>query len=81
MSVVPKKTDAGSDHGPAEDRQLGHLGHLLQLQVFGKGCVSANVSQHGKASGGNDCAANRQAIEAIGQVDRVGRAHQNQHHK
>src|SRR5258708_25716223 len=36
VRVVPEKADTGPDHGAAEDRQLGGLGHTLELQIFRK---------------------------------------------
>ena len=46
MSVVPEETDACSDHGAAEHRELADLRHLLQLEILGETRVSAHVSQH-----------------------------------
>ena len=76
MRVVPEKADRRADHGPAEDRQLADHGHALQLEIVGKDHVAADVGEHGQRAGGDDGAADGQAVEAVGEVDGVRRAHQ-----
>src|SRR5512144_3223815 len=34
ICVVPKETDAGTEHGAAEDRELTHAFHIKDLQVL-----------------------------------------------
>ena len=63
-------------HRSAEDRQLAHHGHALQLEVVGKDHVAADVGEHRERGGGDDGAADRQPVQPIGQVHGVRCAHQ-----
>ncbi len=81
VRVVPKKADAGPHHRPAEDGQLAHQRHPLQLQVIGKHDVPAHIGQHGQGRRGDDGAADRQAVEPIGQVHRIARPDDDQYNK
>src|SRR5216684_4103694 len=81
MRVVPEKPDARTHHGPAEDRELRHLGHFLQLQVFREIGVSADVGQHRQRSGGDDRASDGQSVEPVGEIHGVARSDDHQHHK
>ena len=49
-----------------------------QLQVVGEFAVRRDVSERGERRGRDREHADRQAIEAVGQVDRVGRPDQDQ---
>ena len=81
MSVVPEKTDARSDHGSAENGKLADLGHLLQLEIFGEARVSADVSQHSQSCCGYDRAADREPVQAVGEVHCVARSHDHERHE
>ena len=50
--------------------------HALQFEIVGKDDVAADVGEHGERAGGDDGAADGEAVEAVGEVDGVGGAHQ-----
>ena len=74
VGVVPEKADGGADHGAAEDGELGDFGHVLEFEVVGKDDVAADIGEHGERAGGDDGAADGEAVKAVGQVDGVGGA-------
>ena len=78
VGVVPEKADGSADHGSAEDGQFADLGHVLQFEVVGKDDVAADVGEHGQRGGGDDGAADGEAVEAVGEVDGVGGTHQHE---
>ena len=45
--------------------------HALQFQIVGKDHVAADVGEHGERAGGDDGAADGEAVEAVGEVDGV----------
>ena len=71
MGVVPKKPDGRAHHGAAKNCQLADLRHALQFEVRRKCSVAADIGEHGQRSGGDDGAADSQAIQAIGKVHRI----------
>ena len=81
MRVVPEESNAGADHGPAENGQFGDLRHLLQFQVFGKDGVSAEICEDGERAGGNDRAANGQSVKPVCEIYGIAGANQHQHYK
>ena len=78
MGVVPEKADGRAHHGSAEDGELADQGHALQFEIVGEDDVAADVGEHGQRAGGDDGAADGEAVEAVGEVDGVGRAHQHE---
>ena len=62
------------DHRSAEYRQLAGQRHALQLKIIGEDHVAADIGQHGERAGGDDGAADREAIETVGQIHGVARA-------
>ena len=71
MRVVPEEADGGADHGSAEDGQFADERHALQFEVVGEDDVAADVGEHGERAGGDDGAADGEAVQAVGQVDGV----------
>src|ERR1700678_1124902 len=78
MGVVPEKADGGADHRSAEDGDLADQGHALEFEVVGKDDVAADVGEHGERAGGDDGAADSQAVEAVGEVDGIRGAHEDE---
>ena len=70
-----------SDHRSAKNRQLATLRHARNFQIRGKRRVPAHVSQHRQRPGRNHGASDRQAVEPIGQIHRITRAHDHERHK
>jgi hypothetical protein len=81
MRVVPEKTQRCAGHGAAEYRQLARARQAHQIQILGELGVAAGVGQHGHGRGGDDHQADRQAVEAVREVDRVRAADQNERDK
>jgi len=81
MSVIPEKPDARAHHGPAEDSHLRYLRHLLQLQIFRKDDVPAQISKDGQRACGNHRAADGQPVEAVREVHSIAGPHQHQHYE
>ncbi len=78
MGVVPEKPDGSADHGAAEDGEFADHGHALEFEVVGKDDVAADVGEHGERAGGDDGAADGQAVETVGEVNGVGGAHEHE---
>src|SRR5579862_2442107 len=74
MRVVPKEAESGAHHGAAENGELADVGDALNFKIFGEARVAGNVSEDGESTGGNERAADGQAVEAVREIDGVGRA-------
>ncbi len=81
MRVVPEKADGRADHRSAEDRHFGHLRHARQFEIVGKLSVPADVGEHGQRTGRDHRASDRQAVEAVSEIDGVGRSHKHERHE
>ena len=71
MAVKPKETKAGADHGGAENSQFTGADDMIDLQIFGSSLVSGEVGEHGEDEGNDKRAPDSQAVQAIGEIDRV----------
>src|ERR1700733_2847506 len=74
MRVVPKETESSAHHGAAENGELADVGDALNFKIFGEARVAGNVSEDGESTGGDESAADGQAVEAVSEIDGVGRA-------
>src|SRR5262245_45226862 len=63
VAVEPQETHACAGQRSAEDRQLGGLADVIELQVIGSDLVAGQVAQQGKGRGGDDGGADGQAIQ------------------
>jgi len=81
MGVIPEEANGRADHGAAENRQLRDLGNLGNLQVVSEQGMSTDVGQHGQRPGRDHGAANRQAVEAVGEVHGIARTDDDDHHE
>src|SRR5579859_7581594 len=77
MSVVPEKTERSANQRAAKDRQFADARNVLNVEVSRPARVAADVSEYGQGARGDDSAANRQTVEAVSQIHRVGRAGDN----
>ena len=66
-TIEPQKTVSSRDQG-----------HALQFEVVGEDDVAADIGEHGERAGGDDGAADGESVEAVGEVDGVRGAHQNE---
>ena len=71
VSVVPKKADAGADHGAAEDSHFADQRHALNFQVVREDGMAADIGEHSERAGGDDGAADGEAIESVRKIDGV----------
>ena len=81
VRVIPEETDTRAHHRSTEDGHFADHRHAVEPQVVGEDNVAADVGKHGKRGGGNDGAADRQAIQAVSQVHRVARKNNHQRHE
>src|SRR6202035_5211531 len=71
VAVEPEEAQAGADQGAAEDGDLAHPGDIGDLQIAGDHLVAGDVGEDGVGGGGDHGGADRQTVQAVGQVDGV----------
>ena len=81
MRVVPEEAEAGAGHGAAEDGELGGARVARELQILGKLRVAAGVGEDREGAGGDHHEADGEAVQAVGEVDGVGREDHHQRHE
>ena len=74
MAVEPEKAQAGADHRGAKHGQFSRARHVRDLQVSGHSFVPSEVSHRNENEGDDQCAANGQAVQAVGEINGVGAA-------
>ncbi len=79
IGVVPKESERGAHQRSAEHRQLGGLRKADQQQVLGKDAVAGDVGQRGVGRGRDREDADREAVEAVGQVHGIRFGDQHEH--
>ena len=57
------------------------MGHALQFEVIREHGVAADIGKHRERRGGDDCAADGQAVQTIRQVHGIARTDNDQRHK
>ena len=87
MRVEPQEGHARSDQCAADDGELARAGHVTEQQVGRGDAVVRQVRHDAEDERDRDGAADRQPVEAVGQVDRVAEAddpeedqHEQRHH-
>ena len=81
MCVVPEKTERSADQRAAEDHEFAGVGNFGDVEIIGEARVAGKISEHGERGGRNQHAADGQAVEAVGEIDGVGTAHDDQNQK
>src|SRR5947209_18108709 len=81
MCVVPEEADARPDHRSTENSKFADHRHTLKLEIIRENDMAADVGQHRKSGGSNNRAADRQAVETVGQVHGIARACNHKHDK
>src|SRR5579883_1067684 len=71
MRVVPEKPERGAGHRAAKDRQLARVRIARQLEIVGQFHVAAGIGQDRQRARRHYHQPDRQAVQAIRQVDRV----------
>src|SRR5690625_3566618 len=74
MGVVPKKSEARSDQTTANDCQLSRSRQITDKKIIGDQQMSRRIRHQRINKRHRDRAPDRQAIDAIGQIDRVARS-------
>ena len=65
----------GADHGAAKDCELADLRHALEFEIRGEGGMAADVGEDRERAGGDDRAADGEAVETVGEIDGIARDH------
>ena len=84
MRVEPKKADRCTHQRRAEHRQFAGPGKVKHIEVGGDVHPAEQVGEHGKCRGGDAGQTGGQAVQTIGQIDRIARPsddHRHKHHE
>ncbi|MNG94176.1 hypothetical protein D3C79_531790 [compost metagenome] len=73
VGVEPQEAQAGTDQRAAEHDQLARARHVGDQQVFGELHVARQVAEDAQGTADHHRRHDRQAVEAVGEVDRVAR--------
>ena len=76
-----RKPRLAPEQGAAEDHQFPAARDIENLQIIGEDPVSADVDDHRVCCCRNADKADGQSVQTVGQVDRVGRSHDNDYDK
>jgi hypothetical protein len=71
MTIEPEETEASPDERGADDRQLAGKRIKWDLQVLRDAKVTGRVGEERVSKSDRDRAANREAVEPIGEIDRI----------
>ena len=81
MAVEPKKAEAGADQRGADDRELAGERIKRDLEIFRDPEISRRVGEQRVGERDRDRAADREAVEAVGEVHRIRRADDDEREK
>ena len=71
MAIEPEKTQAGASECRADHRELAGVRIKRDLEIFGDPEISGGVGKQSIGERDRDGAANRETVEAVGEIDRV----------
>ena len=74
MAVEPKEAETRADERRADDRELAGEGIKWNLQIFGDAKISGRVREQRVGERDRDRATDGETIEAVGEIDGVRRA-------
>ncbi|KAG1530585.1 hypothetical protein G6F50_017219 [Rhizopus delemar] len=74
IGVEPQEAQARASDGRADDDQLAGTRNLRDLQVVGEHHVARGIGEHTQCAGHQHGRHDRQAVQAVGQVHRIGEA-------
>src|SRR5690242_20249543 len=77
MRVVPEKAERGANERAAENGKFTDAGDVLNFEIIRPAIVAADVSEHGERAGSDDGAADGETVEAVGEIDGIRRAGDN----
>ena len=75
MTIEPEEPQHAADHGAGQDGHLAGAGNSREIEVMGQSGVSGGVDHQSHGPGGEDQAPAGQPVQSVGQVHRVGCAH------
>src|SRR5579859_796132 len=78
VRVVPEEAERRAHERSAKYRQFSDSRDVLDLEIRRPTRVAADIGQHRERARGDDRAADRQAVETVRQIHRIGRSHDNQ---
>src|SRR5512143_949870 len=73
MGIIPKESEARTEQGSAEYRKFAAARNVQDLQIVGDDLVPAQVYKHGVGSRRDTDEADRQPVETVREVHRIGR--------
>ena len=73
VGVEPKKAQPSPGQRGAEHRQLAGAGNIGKQQILGVHAVTHDVGKYSQRAADHDSGHDGKAVEAVGQVDRIGR--------
>ena len=71
MTIEPKKAEPRADHRQANDRQLARARDVGHLKIAGRAEVAREIGHRREHRGDDQRAANRQSVEAVGEIHGV----------
>ncbi len=78
IGVEPQKRQPGADHRAHENQQLPRSRNEGEQQIFGIHRIAGDIGKHAQRAADHDHGHDGQAIGAVGEVDRVAAAHDDQ---
>ena len=80
MRVVPEKTDTGSDHCRAKDREFACSLQVRNQQIGTSVDASEDVCEHAERQQCDCNETRRQSVESVGEIHRIADTCQNERH-
>src|SRR5438094_2078648 len=76
--VEPQKAQPGADQGGEQHGKLAGTRDVMEIEIVGEDGVADHVGDQAEHRRCHDHRSDRQAVEAVGQVDGIGGAHHDQ---
>ncbi len=73
IGVEPEEAEAGTDQRAAEDDEFSGTGDVGDQQILGEIHVTGEVTEDAQTAADHHGRHDRQAVEAVGEVDRIAR--------
>ena len=79
--IIPQKAQAPANQRHAENQQLARPRHIVDVQILSEINPAHRIGQNAKRRRGNHHRHNRQTVQAIGEINGIGRANDDDHCK
>ena len=73
ISVEPQKRQTRTRHRRAKYRKFARTGNMRQAKIFGEHRIAGDIRKNGERTGDHHRRQYRQAVQAVGKVDRITR--------